>query len=111
MSLPYKSALDPILCDQRTGDKVAGLVVTQRPDQQNLAAKRDNVARHVGRPAEHNFLGLMVKHRNWRFRRNALDMSIHELVEHHVAKNKDPLSMPLRDPRRIHTGISKEHQS
>ena len=111
MSLPDEAALDPILGDQRTRDKVAGLVVPERPDQQDLASQRDNVARHVGRPAEHNFFGLMMKDRNWRFRRNALDSSIHKLVEHHVAKNEDPHSPPLGDPRRIHSRISKERSS
>ena len=33
MSLPDESALDPILRDQRTGNKIAGLVVAKRPDQ------------------------------------------------------------------------------
>ena len=102
MSLPDEPALDPILRDQRTGHQIAGLVVAERPDQEDLAAQRNNVARHVGRPAEHDFLGLMVKDRNWRFRRNPLDASIHELVEHHVAKNEDPRSPPLGDPGRIH---------
>src|SRR5271165_4833634 len=49
----------------------------------------------------------MVKDRNWRFRRYPLDMPIHKLVEHHIAKNKDLHSPPLGDPRRIHPGISK----
>ena len=98
MSLPHEAALDPILGDQRTRDKVAGLVVPERPDQQNLASQRDNVTRHVGRPAEHNLFGLMMKDRNWRFRRNALDASIHKLVEHHVAKNEDLHSPPLARP-------------
>jgi hypothetical protein len=98
MSLPDEAALDPVLGDQRTGDKIAGLVVPERPDQQDLAAQRDNVARHIGRPAEHNLLGLMMKDRNWRFRRNPLDASIDVLVEHHVAKNEDPHSPPLGDP-------------
>jgi hypothetical protein len=96
-----KPAEDSIAFGQRTGDKVAPLVISNRSNKDRLAAQGDDVPRNIRGAAQHGLFRLVLKDRNRRFRRDPLDLSVDELVEHHVADNKYFRAAPLGHPRRV----------
>ena len=86
---------------QRTGDKVAPLVISNGADKDRLAPKGDHVPRNIRGAAQHGLFRLMLEDRDRRFRRDALDLSVDELVEHHVAQDKNLGATPFGYPRRV----------
>ena len=72
------------------GDQVpADLVVAHRGDETNLGPQRDQVARHIARPAQHGLVGADADHRHRRLGRDALDLAVDEAVEHQIADHHD----------------------
>jgi hypothetical protein len=60
-------------------------VFTGDRDQCRVRAERGHVAGHVAGAAEHGLLRADPQDRDRRFGRDALDASMHESIEHHVA--------------------------
>ena len=98
---PDKPAHNSVGLRQRTGDQVAPLVIANGADKDRLAAEGDHVARNIGGAAQHGLFRLVLKDRDGRFRRDPVDLSVDELVEHHVADDENFRAAPLGYPRRV----------
>ena len=109
-------AQQTILCvgDLMLDDFVYGEVGRISPEAPApvLAVKRNevtiggagNVARHIASTADRDLVSLHRAHRRRRFRRNARDLAIDEVVEHQVADAEDRL---LADA--FQAGLEIEH--
>jgi hypothetical protein len=65
--------------------------------QRRLAAERRDVVRDVGGAAESELLAVEAHDGHRRFRRNAIDASDDEVIEHHIAGDGKRPAAELRD--------------
>jgi hypothetical protein len=81
----HQMEFDQRMGGQRLAQRAAGIVVADHADKNAARAERDQIARHVAGTADHYFGALDRDHRRRRFRRNARDLAIDELVQHQIA--------------------------
>jgi len=77
--------LDQAFSCERVPERLACLVLADQTDKNATCAKARNVASHVPGATDIGLGALYGDHRRRRFRRNARDLAIDELVEHQVA--------------------------
>ena len=70
---------------ERLAQREPGLVVADEADKNAGRAERRDVARHIAGAADLDRVALDRQHRRRRLGRNARDLAIDEVVEHHVA--------------------------
>ena len=76
---------------ERVMQNLAGLVVTDQADENTLCAERCDIAGDVAGAADLDAVVFDLQNRCRRFRRNARNVAINEIVEHDVADTKNGL--------------------
>ena len=83
---------------ERLAEFGASLVAADQADENALGAQRRDVARDIAGAADLERVAGDFEHRGRRFRRNAGDFAVDEIVEHHVADAQHGL-LPDRSQR------------
>ena len=76
---------------ERIGQRAAGFIVADQADENAARAERCDIARDIAGAADLDLAARDREHRRRRFRRNARDFAIDEIVEHEIADAENGL--------------------
>ena len=81
------------------GNILAVTILADNSDKTGLGAQRNQVAHHVTGAAQHGVLTHDIEHRDRGFRRDSVDRSIKEMIQHDIAYAKHPGFFQTSDHR------------
>ena len=87
----HKFGNDGAELGERVAQDETGLVIADEADKDARRAQRGDVARHVAGAADLDGIVLDPQHRGRRFRRDACDFAVDEVIKHHIADAENGL--------------------